>query len=62
MLMDGFCFCSQSSIQWMRKTYTGFVWDHRTKVVEPQGDMVVCLEPEDSFADIIGSEEVISHN
>ena len=53
---------SQSSMQRMRKNYIGFVWEYRTKVIEPHEDMVVCLEPENSFADIIGSEEVTSHN
>ena len=52
----------QNSIQWMRKNCPGFVWGYVTKAIEPQEDMIVCLEPDDSFADIIGSEEVISHN
>ena len=54
---------SQSSVQWMRKNYPGFVWGYRTNDIEPLGQhMMVCLEPEDSFADIVGSEEVILHN
>ena len=42
----------------MRKNYPGFVWGNRTKAIELQGDLMVVLEPEDSFAVIIGSEEV----
>ena len=61
-VMDGNYFCSQSAIQWMRKNCPGFVWGCITKAIEPQEDMMVCLEPKDSFAVIVGSEEVTSHN
>ena len=60
--MVGFCICSQSSMQKMRNNYTCFVWEYRTKAIEPEGDMMVCVQPDHSFADIIGSEEVTSHN
>lgn len=45
----------------MKKSYPGFVWGNTMKGIEPQGDLMVVLEPEDSFAVIIGSEEVTSH-
>ena len=49
--------CSQNSLEWMTKNFPGFVWENRTKIIEPQGkEFIVVLEPEDSFALIHGSE------